>query len=110
MGAGSGKAAQTIVKHRLELRPEASADIAEAFSWYEEQRPGLGLEFDAELHRTFGGVREMPLGSRLVHRTLRRALVRRFPFSVYYTVNNDLIEIRAVLHYRRHPRAWRRRA
>ncbi|HXO85679.1 MAG TPA: type II toxin-antitoxin system RelE/ParE family toxin [Gemmatimonadales bacterium] len=98
------------MKYQLKLRPEASADVAEAFSWYEEQRPGLGVEFEDELHRTFGYIRDMPLASRLMHQSVRRALVHRFPFSVYYSVTDDLIEIRAVLHYRRRPRTWRRRA
>ena len=98
------------MKYRLELTPEASADVAEAFSWYEQQRAGLGGELEAELTRTFAYVTDMPLASRLVHRTLRRALVHRFPFSVYYSVTADLIEVRAILHYRRHPRTWLRRA
>ena len=98
------------MKFRLEFRPEASADVAEAFSWYEQQKPGLGAEFEAALDRTLGHVRDMPLASRQVRRGLRRALLRRFPFSVYYSLSGDLIEIRAVLHYRRHPRTWVRRA
>jgi len=98
------------VTYRLEFRPEASADIAEAFSWYEQQRSGLGWQFDTELDRTLGYVTGMPLAGRPVHRTFRRALMRRFPFTVYYTVVADLIEIRAVLHNRRHPRTWLRRA
>jgi plasmid stabilization system protein ParE len=96
--------------YRLEFRPEASADIAEAFSWYEAQRPRLGAEFEEETDRTLGYVQDMPMAGRLVHRTLRRALVRRFPFAIYYVVTADLIEVRAVLHNRRHPRMWRRRA
>ena len=98
------------MKYQLKIRPEASADIAEAFSWYEDQRAGLGLEFDEELGRTFGYMTDMPLGSRLVHRGIRRALMHRFPFSVYYSVSDDLVEIRAVLHYRRRPRKGLRRA
>ena len=98
------------MKCRLKFRPEASADIAEAFSWYEQQRAGLGAEFETELNRTFGYVSNMPLAGRIVHRGLRRALLRRFPFTVYFTVTADLIEIRGVLHNRRHPRTWLRRA
>ena len=52
----------------------------------------------------------MPLAGRIVHRGLRRALLRRFPFTVYFTVTADLIEIRGVLHNGRHPRTWLRRA
>ena len=98
------------MKYRLEFRPEASADVAEAFSWYEQQRPGLGAEFEAQLDRALGYVADVPLAGRPVHRTFRRVLLRRFPFTVYYTVTDDLIEIRAVLHYRRHPQTWLRRA
>jgi plasmid stabilization system protein ParE len=97
------------VKYELKVRPEASADIAEAFSWYEDQRPGLGVEFEEELDRTFGYIIDMPLASRLMGRSVRRGLMRRFPFSVYYSVSGALIEIRAVLHYRRRPRKWFRR-
>ena len=96
--------------YRLEFRPEASADVAEAFSWYEAQRPGLGTEFEAELDGTLGLIKAMPAAGRVVYRTLRRALVRRFPFAIYYVLGGDLIEVRAVLHGSRHPRTWRRRA
>jgi toxin ParE1/3/4 len=95
---------------RLEFRPEASADVAEAFSWYEAQEPGLGRAFEAALADTLVFVSSTPEGGRAVHRTLRRVLVRRFPFAVYYSLSPDLIEIRGVLHYSRHPRTWRRRA
>jgi toxin ParE1/3/4 len=98
------------VTYRLELRPEAFADIAEAFSWYESRRAGLGAEFDEELDRTFRLIVAMPAAGLVVHRTLRRALVRRFPFAVYYVLGADLIEVRGVLHSSRHPRTWRRRA
>ena len=96
--------------YRVEFTPEASVDIAEAFSWYEARRAGLGAEFAAELEHTLGLVGTMPGMGRVVYRALRRALVRRFPFAVYYAFSGDLIEIRAVLHGSRHPRTWRRRA
>ena len=96
--------------YRLEFRPEASADVAEAFSWYEAQRPGLGAEFEAELDHTLRLITTMPAMGRIVHRMLRRASVHRFPFAIYYTLSADLIEIRGVLHNSRHPRTWRRRA
>jgi len=112
LGGGPKEAAepQTEVTHRLELRPEAFADLAEAFSWYETQRTGLGGEFIAQVDRTLQVVAELPAVGRVVHRGLRRALVRRFPFAVYYTWEVDLAEVRAVLHTSRHPETWRRRA
>ena len=96
--------------YRVEFRPEASVDVAEAFSWYEARRAGLGAEFAAELEHTLGLVATMPGMGRVVYRTLRRASVRRFPFAVYYVLSADLIEVRAVLHGSRHSRTWQRRA
>ncbi len=76
------------MKYRLEFSPEASADIAEAFSWYEARREGLGGEFEDELDRTLGYITGMPLAGRPVHRTLRRALpghrFRRRSCCTYY--------------------------
>ena len=98
------------MSYRLEFRAEASADIAEAFSWYEVERAGLGAEFEAELDRTLHLVITMPGAGRVVYRTLRRALMRRFPFVIYYRFEGDLVEVRGVLHTRRRPGTWRRRA
>jgi plasmid stabilization system protein ParE len=98
------------VTYRLEFGPEAFTDVAEAFSWYEHQHPGLGPEFETELDRTLSLIVAMPAAGRLVYRTLRRALLRRFPFAIYYILGPDLIEVRGVLHTSRHPRAWRRPA
>jgi len=98
------------VAYRLEFRPDAFADVAEAFSWYEQRDPGLSTTFEAELDRTLKLIVTMPSAGRMVYRTLRRALVHRFPFAVYYVLSGDSIEVRAVLHTSRHPQTWRRRA
>ncbi len=73
--------------HRLEFRPEASADVAEAFSWYEAQRPALGTDFEAELDRTLYLIQTIPAAGPVVYRALRRALLHRFPFAIYYTLS-----------------------
>ena len=96
----------------LEVRysPEALADVAEAFSWYQAQRPGLGWEFVGELEATLSLLQRMPQAGPEVHRALRRALLRRFPYAVYYALSPDRLQVRAVLHMRRHPRRWQSRA
>ena len=95
---------------RIEFTPEASEDVPEAFSWYERQRHGLGREFAEELDRAVAIIRSMSSTGSAVHRMLRRSLLARFPFAVYYAVEAELVVVRAVLHHRRDPRTWRRRA
>ncbi len=94
---------------RIDFTPEASEDVAEAFSWYERQRRDLGREFEEELERALAILRSMPSTGSPVYRMLRRALMARFPFALYYAVESEVVVVHAVLHHRRDPRTWRRR-
>ena len=98
------------MSRRLVYRPEAFADVAEAFLWYQAQRAGLGWEFEAALHTTVTLLQQAPELGPVVHRSLRRILLSRFPYAIYYSLTEELLEIRAVLHTRRNPKRWRSRA
>ncbi|MSP01157.1 MAG: type II toxin-antitoxin system RelE/ParE family toxin [Acetobacteraceae bacterium] len=63
----------------LIVQPEADADLAQAFGWYERRRRGLGMEFVDEIDRVFQRFAEHPLLGARVWREARRALPRRFP-------------------------------
>ena len=97
------------MKHRVGYRPEAFADIAEAFLWYESQRSGLGDEFEEAVGSTVLLVSSMPMAAPVAVGRMRRALVQRFPFAIYYTVEEAAIEIRGILHTSRDPGEWQRR-
>jgi toxin ParE1/3/4 len=94
---------------RLILRQEAESDVAHAAKWYEQQRADLSLEFRAALDKTFAAIQDRPALHALVYRDVRRALVRRFPFAVFYIVQPDSVIVVAVLHTARNPRLWRNR-
>ena len=72
-----------MVSIRLEFRPEASVDFAEAFSWYQAQQAGLGDEFGAEIDRALMLLLQVPLAGPTVFGQLRRVVVHRFPFAIY---------------------------
>ena len=93
----------------VRLRPEAEQDLAESARWYEDQRPGLGQEFLDEALTTFALIAERPLASAAVYGSLRRALLHRFPFGVFYLVDGDGTVVIGVLHGSRHPRLWKSR-
>jgi toxin ParE1/3/4 len=93
----------------LVFRPEAAAEVHEAFRWYETQRRGLGLEFLDRLEETLNRVRENPDQYPVVHRHVRRALVRRFPFGVFYIIEDQQIVVLSVFHGSRDPTQWRSR-
>lgn len=92
---------------RLVLRPQAEVEILD--DWYEEQRPGLGGAFATEVDRALGRIVEAPLAYPRVRGETRRALMRRFPYAIYFHAMPDEIVVLAVIHGRRHPRSWQSR-
>src|SRR5437879_5555556 len=93
----------------VRLRPEAEDDLAEAAVWYEEQQPGLGQRFLDAVTATVSRISTLPLAFPIVHGSTRRALLQRFPFGVFSPVAEARIDVIAILHGSRHPRAWRLR-
>lgn len=92
------------------ISPEAEDDLAEAKKWYDDRRDGLGTEMIEKVEEALDTIRRIPLVPRVVHRDLRRVLVRRFPYAVFYRVTDDQITIVAVYHTSRDPRGWQSRA
>jgi plasmid stabilization system protein ParE len=95
---------------QLIVRADAEADIAAAYDWYEEQREGLGREFLEEISTTVAAVQSDPLHYPATFRSLRRALVHRFPYGVFFVVRAGTIIVVAATHLARDPRRVRRRA
>ena len=109
MARGKRKDSQEELSFRLIIRRDAEANIA-AYDWYEEQREGLGREFLAEISGTVDVVQSEPLRFPAIFRTLRRALVHRFPYGVFFVAGADTIIVVAAMHLARNPRRIHRRA
>jgi len=92
------------------VRPKARDDIEQASTWYERQRPGLGDNFLEQVLDALDRIAENPETYPVVHRQTRRAVLRRFPFGVFYRVEVDAIVVIAIMHGSRDPRAWQRRS
>ena len=90
--------------------PPAEEEMVEASRFYEAGSSGLGLEFLDDVQRVIDTLRERPKLGQQVGRNLRRALLRRFPFSLFYSEEPDGILVVAVAHQRRRPGYWRGRA
>ena len=96
------------MKWRLVIRPRAETDLREARNWYESQRAGLGAEFLAEVDGTIQVLIRDPQCHAVYYRGFRRALARRFPYKLFYRLEDDQIIVFRILHVRRdHPRFLR---
>ena len=94
---------------RLVFRPEAEAELLDARAWYEGERIGLGANFAVAVEATVAAILQDPLAYPRVKDDTRRALVRRFPYAVYFRPIGDEIIVLAVMHGRRLPRRWQLR-
>lgn len=97
------------MNHQLIIRPEAESEMAEAFDWYEERQPGLGLEFLQCVGAAFSNILNNPGQFPQIYRTIRRTLIRRFPYQVCFTINDRLVVILSVFHAKRDPKRWQNR-
>ena len=91
---------------KIQLSSDALADLEEGFNFYRQQAPGLGSYFiasltsDIEALSYYGGIHQVVHG-------YYRALSRRFPFCIYYTIEADDLTVMAILDARRDP-LWTR--
>ncbi len=94
---------------RLVLQKHAEADVDGAMSWYESERPGLGIEFLHDLNVVLERVEANPFQFPIVHEETRRGMLGRFPYGVFFTVGDKQILVLAIVHLHRHPDTWKRR-
>jgi plasmid stabilization system protein ParE len=71
------------------VSPLAERDIAEAFGWYESRSAGLGEFFLRQLNDCFDSIRQRPLMFEIIVDDFRRALVRKFPYAVFFEHSAD---------------------
>ena len=108
MGSGQGAFKKRLVAYRLKFSDRAVREIGEAFDWYEEQSKGLGSEFELAFELQLKRLEQVPLSYAEIIPGVRRTLLPRFPYGVFYTVKSDLVYVLAVIHNSRNPRRWPR--
>lgn len=92
--------------YRLKFSGRAVREVGEAYEWYEGQSQGLGSEFEVAFELQLKRLEQVPLLYSEVLPGVRRTLLPRFPFGVFYVVRNDLVHILAVIHNARSPNRW----
>ncbi|HVF23609.1 MAG TPA: type II toxin-antitoxin system RelE/ParE family toxin [Pyrinomonadaceae bacterium] len=93
----------------IRFTPEADAELTEAREWYSHQRAGLDAEFMHCIDEALLRVVRNPQSFPVVYRDLRRVVVRRFPFAIFYDLTSEQIHVTAVFHSRRNSELWQSR-
>ena len=92
-----------------EFLPEADEEFREAARYYESEAPGVGLAFIAEVHRAISIIVSHPLSTETLRGSIRKKVLSHFPYSLFYSLEADLILVIAVAHHKRRPIYWRNR-
>lgn len=93
----------------LKVREEAEVDLLQACEWYDSQQARLGDRLLDQVETLFDRITAHPEQWAEEFRGIRRARIPGFPYIVYFLVEDAVVEVIAVTHGRRHPRAWQSR-
>jgi toxin ParE1/3/4 len=97
------------VKRKADLRPEAAAEYIAQRHWYESKRAGLGDDFERCVESALKKALRSPDLYPVVFRDVRRVLVRRFPFGIFYVPTDEGITVIAIFNCARAPAVWKSR-
>lgn len=91
------------------VRRAAELDVAQALLWYEQQQAGLAAKFYEELGAALDRLAETPMIYPVVYRDIRRTVLHRFPFLVWYRVEGSVVTVLACTHGKAKPSKTKRR-
>ena len=95
---------------RYYFHPEALEEYADVTSYYADILPELAEAFIYEIEKGISLILDHPRAWPIVEEDIRRHLIGRFPFGVYYTIEDDnSIMIVAIMHMSREPGYWKSR-
>lgn len=91
------------------FHPEARVEFLAAIDFYEDREPGLGSDFAIEVRSIIENVFSFPRAWPILEDDIRRCQIRRFPYGIIYSQDEDVIFILAVMHLHRDPVYWKDR-
>ena len=91
---------------RVGFHELAEIELNDASIFFESKREGLGLRFLAAMEAAVTHIQEHPQASPIIIEDIRRKVLRRFPYSIFYSIKPDRIRILAVAGQRRRPFYW----
>ncbi len=95
-------------KYRIQIEPDALADIQEITNWYNEKQEGLGKRFQETTIKQINNLNKDPQIYSIRYKEIRCMLTKKFPYMAHFYINEETntVEILAVISTDRNPRVW----
>jgi plasmid stabilization system protein ParE len=90
----------------LIVTPKAKREMAEIAKWYEMRRHGLGGAFRQDLRVAFQQIVRFPLAAISVDGPIRRMLLQKYPYALFFAVDGNQIIVLSCMHQNRDPANW----
>jgi len=91
---------------QIKIIEPAELELNDAFEFYEAQTPGLGKRFIEEFNKGIVRIRQHPESWPRIRDNIRKCILNKFPYTIFYAVEPKLVIITAVAHQRRKPDYW----
>jgi plasmid stabilization system protein ParE len=91
---------------RISFHHLAERELEDASRYYEYESPGLGAAFLDAVEKTCASILEHRDSGGTVFGSIRRRMIRRFPYALLYSIRSDRIRILAVMNLKRRPTYW----
>jgi hypothetical protein len=95
--------------YKLLINPFAEFELIQAKKNYNLHKEDLGEIFVKEIEKTITRINKNPLQFPIVNKNIRKAIVSNFPYTIFFYVVNDIINVFAVFHSSRNPMIWKER-
>ncbi len=95
--------------YRIKISEEAELDLDDAYQWYESQVNQLGSEFIRVVDQNLALIQKNPFAYQIIYSNVRRKILPRFPYGLFYIIQDNIIFIFACFHVNRDPKQWQKR-
>jgi plasmid stabilization system protein ParE len=92
----------------VRLRSKALADVSRIRNWYRKIDPSLEDRFVRSLNEGLDRIEARPFAYQILYRNTRRLQLDKFPYSVYYLIQDSCVIVLAVIHHKRNPELARK--
>src|ERR1051326_719489 len=98
------------MNYHIVLSPDAKADMRSGRRWYRRTDWNLAPRFSLEARIIVRRIAQFPYPFPRANGRLRQALMKRFPYAMYYRIHSKLVIVVAVVHQHRSDAIWRLRS
>ena len=95
--------------YSIELSEEAEIDFDKSYEYYSEDSPKVADAFFKRVNLSLENIKQNPFSYPEVYKEIRKYVVKKFPFVIYYLIEDYSIKVIALFHTSRNPEIWNER-